>query len=810
MATKRAPTPTELVAKINALEGKFSRVPDGEFPGITEFYRTSLRQGKTLDELLPQAYAAVREVAKRKLSQRPFDVQVLGGIAIHQGKVTELKTGEGKTLVATMPVYLNALTGKGVHIITVNDYLARRDAEWMGPVYGTLGLTVATIVPDKSFKYTGGPVASPFPVATTGALKPCTRRQAYRADITYGVMAEFGFDYLRDNMATEMAGVVQRSEGEGGYYFALIDEVDSVLIDEARTPLIIAAQVLEDTTQFTRFAALIKRLTEDDFEVDEELHTAYFTERGQAKIEKLLNLDNLYDPENELMAFHADAALKARTLFTRDEDYIVKNDEIIIVDEFTGRLMYGRRFTEGLHQAIEAKEGVPVKAENKTLASISIQSYFKKYKKLAGMSGTAVTAKKEFQEVYNMETVEIPTHHPVKRVDHADRIFVTNEGKERALLKELTQRKLTLQPVLVGTRSVEENEHLARLLTAAHLKHTTLNAKNHEQEAGIIAQAGRSGAVTVATNMAGRGVDILLGGNPPDASDATMVKAAGGLVVIGTERHESQRVDDQLRGRSGRQGDPGESIFFVSLDDELVRVFMPDALEQLKESYADWPVDIALPEREELRTLFSEAQHRVESRNEEIRVQLLKYDTFIGHQREAIYHIRRRFLSATDLTDKIHEDTYTWLTGLSTYVKRYRVSEQETMIDFNKAMRMMRPLFVAVSDEEWLTRFQEVKTVREFGTVAQELILRLEEKIKKTKGGNELLKHRRQAYLSAIDELWMEHMTEVDTIRAGIDFTAFAGREPLDEFKREADEKFRALLAQISGKAVQNYVRSLV
>lgn len=812
MAEKRVPTPQELVATINGLESVVAKLRDQDFARKTEELKNRYKQhNATLDDLLPTAFALVREVAKRKLGQRHFDVQLLGGIALHQGKVAELKTGEGKTLVATLPAYLNALTGKGVHIVTVNDYLARRDVEWMGPVYAALGLSAASIIPDKSFRYSGGPITTPFPVMMSGSLKECTRRQAYRADITYGVMAEFGFDYLRDNMATDITGLVQRSEEEGGYAYALLDEVDSILIDEARTPLIIAAQVSEDPTLFTKFAKALAQLKPDeDFEIDEELKAAYLTEKGQAKLEQMLGIKNLYDAENSAFAFHAEAALKARAIFIRDKDYIVKDGEIIIVDEFTGRLMYGRRFTEGLHQAIEAKEGVTVKAENKTLASISIQSYFKKYKKLAGMSGTAATAKKEFLDVYNMEVEVVPTNKPVMRKDDPDKVFYTKKARDDALLRELAQRKINFQPVLLGTRSVEENERVSRLLTEAHIKHQVLNAKNHESEATIIAQAGRGGQLTVATNMAGRGVDIILGGNPPDLTEATVVKAAGGLTVIGTERHESKRVDDQLRGRSGRQGDPGRSVFYVTLEDEIVRTYMEDKTEELVTKYKNWPAATPLPPDADVTALFNEAQRRVEARHEEIRAQLLKYDTFVGHQREAMYHMRRRFLSAPDLTEKIHEDTFAWLIGITTLVKRYRVSEGETIVDFNKALRIMRPLFVSVSDEEWLTKFQSVQTVRQFGTIAQELILKLEDRVIVNKGPKELLAIQRKAYLSAIDDVWMEHMTELETIRAGIDFTAFAGKEPLAEFKREADEKFRASLARISDKAVEKYLKSLI
>lgn len=811
MGRKEKETNALLIGQINSLEPKMARISDADLPRQTQFFKDRLRRGETFDDLLPEAFALVREVAKRRLMQRHFDVQLLGGIALHQGKVAELKTGEGKTLVATLPVYLNALTGKGVHIVTVNDYLARRDAEWMGPIYATLGLSVASIVPDKSYLYVGGVIQQPFPVTVSQALKECSRREAYRADITYGVMAEFGFDYLRDNMVTSIGELVQRTEEEGGFHFALIDEVDSILIDEARTPLIIAAQTAEDTSLFVKFAQVVSQLSrEEDYEVDEELRTAYFTESGEKKLEEAFGVDNLYDPENELLAFHAEAALKAHALFTKDKHYVVKNDEIIIVDEFTGRLMYGRRFTEGLHSAIEAKEGVPVKSENKTLATISIQSYFKKYKKLAGMSGTVLPGKKEFEEVYGMTAVAIPTDKPVIRVDHPDRIFFSRDSKDRALVKIVEEKMLNFQPVLIGTRSIEENERLSQILSRAGIAHQILNAKNHAEEAKVIAQAGRGGTVTLATNLAGRGVDILLGGNPPHPSDAAIVKAAGGLVVVGTERHESKRIDDQLRGRAGRQGDPGESVFLVSLDDELVRVHEPDKVEKFKNQYREWPEGVMLSSEEELQNLFNNVQQRVENRHTDMRTQLVKYDTFVGHQREVIYRVRRKLLLAPELMNKMHADITKWLLGATTLVRRYLVSEKEVMVDFSRAIRIIRPLFVGVSDDLWLSRFQEVKTVRDFGVVVQELVLSLEKRIQDREGHEGLPRRIRKAYLATIDDLWMTHMTELETIRAGIDFVSFAGKEPLDEFKKEADEKFRTLLARIPQEAVEKYLKSLV
>jgi len=808
--TKEQAALDKLVATINGQESKTAKLSLKELAGQTDLFKARLIHGESLDDLLPDAYALVREAAKRTIKQRHFDVQLFGGILLHQGKAAEIKTGEGKTLTATLPAYLNALAGKGVHIATVNDYLARRDAEWMGALYTTLGLTVGSIVPGASFRYRSGPPTSSFPVSLSNALEPTGRRQAYRTDITYGLVSEFGFDYLRDNLVTDAAHQVQRRPHEGGFFFALLDEMDSTLIDEARTPLIIAEERVADTNEFAKFAHLIGNLQEEhDYEVDEELKTTFLTEEGEAKLEQLLGISNLYDASQENLTFHVDAALRARTLFHKDKDYIVKDGEVVIVDEFTGRLMYGRRFTEGLHQAIEAKEGAPVRPEHKTIASVSLQSYFQKYQKLAGMSGTLLPAADELLLAYNMEVIPVPTNTATIRTDEKDRVFLTRAGKEQALVKEVTERKSNLQPLLIGSRSIEDNEHLSQVFEKAHIVHEVLNAKQHAKEAQLVAQAGRSGTVTLATNLAGRGVDILLGGNPPNPTDATMVKAAGGLVVIGTERHESKRIDDQLRGRAGRQGDPGLSVFYLSLDDELVTTFLPDEAGEIRKQFPTWKIDAPLPDQADIHSLFETVQRRVEERNKTMRVQLLRYDRFLNGQRELLYQLRGKYLTRDDLDSVLEEDTAEWLNALTTLIKRYRVSDQELIVDFSAALQLLRPLLIGVSDDEWLQKFKELKDLGAFRQAVEDLILWQEQKKKEMEGPETIQAAKRAAYLKAIDELWAEHLTELETIRSGIDFESLVGKDPLQEFKREADQKYRALVARIPEVAVEKYLKSL-
>ncbi len=648
-----------LVEKVNLLEPKIRRLSDSGLKKKTASFRQQLAEGGRPDEILPEAFAVVREASRRTTGMRPFDVQVMAGIALHQGKVVEQKTGEGKTLSATLALYLNSLSGKGSHLVTVNDYLARRDTEWMGPIFHLLGLTVGCLNHEKAYLYdpegggakvTSGPEeVGDLPAEASAEagtpeemelgqgrfLREVPRRQAYQADITYGTNNEFGFDYLRDNMVFDLSFVVQINPagGEGAHHFAIVDEVDSILIDEARTPLIISEPEEEATEKYYRFSKLVKQLTSGmDFEIDEKARAASLTEIGLRKIEKMLGVKNLYERDFETIR-HIEQALRAQVLYHRDKDYIVKDGEVIIVDEFTGRLMFGRRYSEGLHQAIEAKEGVEIKRESKTLATISFQNYFRMYEKLAGMTGTAATEAEEFHKVYQLEVVVIPTNEPMIRTDHSDMVYKTQAGKFKAVVEEIVRCHKKGQPVLVGTTSIENNELLSKLLGRKRIPHEILNAKRHEKEAYILAKAGNKGAVTVATNMAGRGVDIKL---------EEGVVELGGLHVVGTERHEARRIDNQLRGRSGRQGDPGSSRFFVSLQDDLMRKFGGEAVENLMSRFGleeDVPLESGLVTR-----AIENAQKRMEGYNFDIRKQLVEYDDVMNKHREIIYAMRRKIL----------------------------------------------------------------------------------------------------------------------------------------------------------------------
>lgn len=598
---------------VSALASEAERASDGELAERTGDYRSRIERGETLDSLLPEAFATAREAARRTIGLYPYDVQVMGGVVLHEGKIAEMKTGEGKTLVATMPAYLNALTGKGVHIVTVNDYLARRDLEWMGPVYRALGLDVGVIVHD---------------------LEGPGRREAYRRDITFGTNNEYGFDYLRDNMVTSIEQQVQR-----GHNYAIVDEVDSILIDEARTPLIISGQAEESTEKYFVFARIADSLkSEEDYTVDEKANSAALTEAGVSRVERWLGVENLYDEQNIELTHHINAALRARALMRRDRDYIVKDNEVIIVDEFTGRLMFGRRYSDGLHQAIEAKENVKVQRENQTMATITFQNYFRMYHKIGGMTGTAATEETEFIKIYNLSVVQVPTAKPMIRVDLPDVVYKTESAKFRAVVDEICERHANGQPVLVGTVSIEKSERVSDMLSRRGVDHQVLNAKHHEREAEIIKLAGQPGAVTIATNMAGRGTDIVLGEG---------VAKGGGLHVIGTERHESRRIDNQLRGRSGRQGDPGSSRFYVSLEDDLMRLFGGDFISNLMNRLG-WSEDEPI-EHPQLTRAIENAQRKVEGRNFEIRRQVLEYDDVMNKQREAIYSRRSAILEGTDL-----------------------------------------------------------------------------------------------------------------------------------------------------------------
>ncbi len=710
--------------------------------------RTAYQQA-ILDDLLPEAFAVVREAAKRTIGQRHYDVQVMGGVALHQGKIAEMKTGEGKTLVATLPLYLNALLGEGAHLITVNDFLAKYHAQWMGQVYYALGMSCAAVTHDKSWIFTPESVTDQREEAIEAGLidpdwpllRACTRQEAYAADITYGTNNEFGFDYLRDNMVYRSADMVQR-----GFRFAIIDEVDSILIDEARTPLIISAPAEESASLYGQFAAIVAQLDpEKDYKVDEKDRAATITDEGIAHVEQLTNLDNFYDPKNIMLVHHLEAALKARALFKRDKDYVVRDNEIVIVDEFTGRLMEGRRYSEGLHQAIEAKEGVEVKRESDTLATISFQNLFRMYDKLAGMTGTAETESEEFWKIYGLEVVVMPTHRANIRVDYQDRIYKNETAKLAAVVADVKERQAAGQPVLIGTISVEKNEHLSRLLNQAGVKHETLNAKNHEREAQVIAQAGRLGSVTLATNMAGRGVDIILGGMPSDPEEARKVRELGGLRVIGTERHESRRIDNQLRGRAGRQGDPGQSIFYVSMEDDLMRIFGGEKMKMMMER-------LGLPDEEAIEHkmisgALEQAQRRVEGHNFDIRKHLVEYDDVMNRHRQVIYRKRRRILELDPLKDG-------WL--------------HEEILDL-------------------LEEDEQPKFEAKLKTFTEEVMKQLE----------------RAVYLRTIDMFWIEHLNAMQELREGIGLRGYGQHDPLVEYKHEAHNLFNRLLDSIDDEVIE-------
>jgi len=668
-----------LIKSINFQEPELEKLTDEELKGKGLDLKKTVQNGKSLDDALVEAFALIREAAKRTLNQRHFDVQLIGGIILHQGKIAEMLTGEGKTLAATAPVYLNALSGRGVHVITVNDYLARRDAVWMGQIYYALGLSIGCLTHEGAYLY--DPEFTTQQIANSKAqsvddkdkkrdvlgafkvfqefLRPISRKEAYLADITYGTNHEFGFDYLRDNLSYDLTQQVQVTR----LHYAIIDEVDSILIDEARTPLIIAVPDTESSDYYRIFTRVVSQLSEnEDYLVDEKMKTVSITDEGIDKVEKILKLKDLYGPENLRLVHYLEECLKAKTLFHRDKQYMIKNGEIIIVDEFTGRLMYGRRYSGGLHQAIEAKENVQVQQESRTFAQITIQNYFRLYKKIAGMTGTAQTSAEEFHKVYNLEVVSVPPNKPMIRKDNSDMIYKTLEAKCRAVIKEVKERHLEGQPILLGTTSITNNEIISDLLKQAGIPHEVLNAKNHEREGLIISQAGKLGAVTVATNMAGRGVDIVLAGNPPVPEEAQKIKELGGLYVIGTERHEARRIDNQLRGRSGRQGDPGTSRFFLSLEDDLLRIFGGEKIKSLMESFnlpEDQPIESKLVSK-----VVNEAQKKVEGFNFDSRKHLLEYDDILNKQRTTIYRKRQELLEKKSLPQILGMLDILWMNHL--------------------------------------------------------------------------------------------------------------------------------------------------
>ena len=794
-----------VVPLVAAFEPEMEARSDDELRALTAAFKERLERGEDLDDVMPEAFATVREAAKRVLGQRHYDVQVMGGTALHFGWVAEMKTGEGKTLVSTLPTYLNALTGLGVHVVTTNDYLARRDAEWMGRVHRFLGLEVGMVLPDID--------------------DPAAKRQAYNADITYGTNNEFGFDYLRDNMSDSVDGQVQR-----GHNYAIVDEVDSILIDEARTPLIISGRADDAQALYYQFARVVKGLARDrDYEVDEAKKTVVPTEEGIRRVEEALGVANLYEHVNQNFVHQLQAALRAKELFKREVDYVVADGEVKIVDEFTGRILDGRRWSEGLHQAVEAKEGVRIKEENHTLATVTLQNYFRLYDKLAGMTGTASSEAGEFAHTYGLDVVSIPTNRSPQRKDEGDFIYKTEEAKFNALADDIAERNANGQPVLVGTISVEKSEHLSRLLDRRGIKHAVLNAKQHDREASVVTQAGRIGSVTVATNMAGRGVDILLGGNPeglaehellargssPEAEpevyeqlveqfkascrvEGDQVREVGGLYVLGTERHESRRIDDQLRGRSGRQGDPGESRFYLSLEDELMRLFASNAMNWVMGR--TFPDDVPL-EAKMVSKAIERAQRTVEDRNFEIRKDVLKYDEVMNEQRKVIYQRRQQILDGGDLHDEtlaaIEESVDAIIAGncAGNYAEEWDVEE---------LVLQMQALSESKITEAQVRAFDSVKEARQ--AYLDEALAAYEAK-EQTIGTEQLREIERRVMLSVIDQHWREHLYEMDYLREGINLRAMGQRDPLAEWQREGFDMFGAMMDSIRDNFVQYVFR---
>jgi preprotein translocase subunit SecA len=841
----------EVVEQINALEPEVQQLPDDAFPARTQEFRDRLAQGENLDDILPEAFALVREAAVRTIGQRHFDVQLIGGIVLHQGKIAEMKTGEGKTLVATLPLYLNALTGKGVHLVTPNDYLSKFGLQQMGPIYHFLGLSSAVIQNrggnDNMHSFRFNPDWSSDD-ARFQALEPVDRQDAYRADVTYGTNNEFGFDYLRDNMEHDLSQLVQR-----GHYYAIVDEVDNILIDEARTPLIISGQADQPSDLYKLFARLVRNLQpssqesidleEPDGDYVEELknRSAYLTERGVEKMEHILQRegalqgDNLYSPENSEMLPYLDNALRAHVVYHLDKDYVVVNGQVIIVDEFTGRMMHGRRFSEGLHQAIEAKEGVEVRRENLTLATITFQNYFRMYDKLAGMTGTALTEAGEFEEIYELDVTVVPTHLPCIRDDRQDLIFMNEKAKWRAVVGDIKQRQDRGQPVLVGTAAIETSERLSKLLERAGVQHQVLNAKQHEREAVIIAQAGRPGAVTIATNMAGRGVDILLGGNPDglardklrkryevDITEATpeqwrevlseaktecgqhrvKVLEEGGLYVLGTERHEARRIDNQLRGRSGRQGDPGESRFYLSLEDDLMKRFGGDRVKNFMK-WAEMPEEMPI-EHKMISKSIEQAQVRVEGYHFDIRKHVLEYDDVVNKQRETIYDQRRRILSAQngDLRDQIQR----MITEQIQVICDLHLDGEKIdwdLEELHRAALVIYPVPAHITPES-LARHTEAEQVEM--TLVKGALEVYNARVEQF-GAAWMAQAEKFVMLNAVDSLWQRHLTDLDVLREGIGLVGIGGRDPLVEYKRQSFEMWQALQVEITTKVVQDIFR---
>lgn len=822
----RAMRPT--LDKINSLEADLKKLSDEELKNKTALFKERLVAGETLDDLLPEAFSVMREAAWRVLKQRHFDVQLIGGMVLHRGQIAEMKTGEGKTLVATLSLYLNALAGKGVHLVTVNDYLSRLGAGWMAPVYYSLGLSTGVIVHDNAYLYDPEYVDDNQYDPRLRHFRRIPRREAYLCDITYGTNNEFGFDYLRDNMVFSLEQAVQRP-----LHYAIVDEIDSILIDEARTPLIISAPAEESTDKYFQFSQIVAGLTEnEDYNLDEKMRATTLTEAGINKVEKILGMGNIYVEGGIKEVHHLEQALKARVIFKRDKDYVVKDGEIIIVDEFTGRLMPGRRYSEGLHQAIEAKEGVKVQKESRTMATITFQNLFRLYQKLSGMTGTAATEAEEFYKIYKLETIVIPTNKENIRRDLNDLIYRTEEDKFKAVIRDIKERQIKGQPILVGTISIEKNELLASMMEREGLRPQVLNAKNHQREAEIIAQAGRKGSVTLATNMAGRGVDIILGGNPPVEAEQEEVRALGGLHVIGTERHESRRIDNQLRGRAGRQGDPGSSQFYVSTDDDLMRIFGGERMRNLMKTM-QVPADVPIENKIISRSIES-AQKKVEGNNFDLRKHIVEYDDVINKHRTAIYKLRREILELADgvkvskgsddqanelpeaelraesLNQEVSSDSVNSLSAIvlgmikdeiKVIASFHTASESFSEWNLQEIYETMRTVWNAPDDllpglQKLLVDNRSLELIREdivdyLYDLAVAAYQKLEASFKEA--NLEFKEVERGILIRSIDQMWVDHLETVDYLRRGIGLRGYGQRDPLIEYKKEAYRLYREL-----------------
>ena len=770
------------VDKINKLEATVAPLEDADLHNKAQQFRERLAKGETLDDILPEAYAVAREASKRVRNERHYDVQLVGAIVMHQGRIAEMKTGEGKTLVAVAALYLNALSGNGAHLVTANDYLAKRDGMLMGHIYDFLGLSTGIINHDSAYLFDKSAEEGP----NKDPLRACSRQEAYRADITYGTNNEYGFDYLRDNMVWQLEDKVQR-----GHHFAIVDEVDSILIDEARTPLIISGRGQGTNANYEKFAQLVRQLNRDEhFTVDEKSKNAPLNEEGVAKVEELLGIRNLYDMENVEAAHLISNALRAKECYRNDVEYVIRDDEIVIVDEFTGRLMFGRRYSDGLHQAIEAKEGVKIRQEDQTLASITFQNYFKMYKKLAGMTGTAATEEREFREIYGVDVIVIPTHRPIARKDMADIVYKDEKLKFMAVCEEIARLHEIGQPVLVGSRSIDKSEALSTILKEKGIPHSVLNAKYHEQEASIISQAGRLGAVTIATNMAGRGVDIILGGNPPSPELAKKVCELGGLHILGTERHESRRIDNQLRGRSGRQGDPGSSRFFVSLDDELMRLFGSDRIKNVMEwlKVDDEPIESGMVSKG-----IENAQQKVESYHFDIRKSVLRYDDTMNNQRKVIYEERDRILRGEDLRPHVlHFVRTLCLDWVNTYCsEEIHPSEWEVDLLWEQVRDVLD-----LPEENTLEQLLAVPRAQMVDTLVQwsETYYELKEALM---GQETMRSFEKWVLLQTLDGKWIDHLQSIDMLREGIGLRGYGQKDPQIEFIKEAFEMFEGLKHRI-------------